>query len=290
MRTSARIQTGFNEVERVKTLSARQTILLVAIFIGTSIGFIALDNRQALDPVKTGVHDLINPITEMLSNANNDSGDETELQRKYDELQAKYDALTAEYTKLVVTAREIDQLRAMLNLQNTNPNFTIVPARVSRSDPTNTQKFIIIDKGSADGIKVGMAVTDPNYYVGLVAVVDEHQSRVALAIDASQSVGVELLSSGAVGIAWGMWQRGGRIEVRHIPIGTAVVEGEYIVTACETEAKTANVPCRLVIGIVSGPPVQDNQGDTQVIPVSPAVDFDNLSVVAVIVADSSDGT
>jgi rod shape-determining protein MreC len=274
----------------VSTLSARQTIVLVTIFIVTSVGFIALDNRQALDPVKTGVHDLIVPVTDLFNDASDRSGDESDLQQKYDDLQAKYDALTAEYTKLLVDAREIDQLRAMLNLQTSQPNLKFVPARVSYLDPTNLQKFVIIDKGSDDGIKIGMAVTDPNFYVGLVVEVDEHSSRVALAIDATQSVGAALLSSGGVGIAWGMWQKGGRIELRHVPRSIQAVEGEYVVTACASEARTADVPCGLVIGIVDGPAVQDNQSDTQIIPVRPAVDFDNLSVVAVIVADESDGS
>jgi hypothetical protein len=38
---------------------------------------------------------------------------------------------------------------------------------------------------------------------------------------------------------------------------------------------------------VNGEPVLDNQGDTQTIPVLPAADFDDLTVVAVIVADDS---
>jgi len=274
----------------VSTLSARQTILLVAIFVVTSVTFIALDNRQALDPVKTGVQDLIVPVTDFMNDLTDDSGDETALQAKYDDLEAKYAKIQADYAQLLVNAREVEQLREMLDLQTSQPNLTYVSARVLYPDPTNTQKFIIIDKGSVDGIELGMPVLDPNFYVGLVTEVDEHQARVTLAIDATQSVGAELLSSGGVGIAWGMWQQGGRIEMRHVPRSVEVVEGEYVVTACASEARTANVPCGLVIGIVNGPPVLDNQADTQTIPVRTAGDFDKLSVVAVITADTNDGT
>jgi rod shape-determining protein MreC len=274
----------------VSTLSARQTIVLVMLFVVTSVGFIALDNRQALDPVKTGVHDLIVPVTDVFNDVGNGSSDETALQQQYDDLKAKYDELNAQYTQLVVNAREIDQLREMLKLEQTQPNLTFVPARVSYVDPTNLQKFVIIDKGSSDGIKMGMAVTDPNYFVGLVVEVDEHSAKVALAVDATQSIGAELLNSGGVGIVWGMWQKGGWLELRHVPRTVEVKEGDYAVTACASEARTPNVPCGLVIGIVNGPAQQDNQSDTQIIPIRPAVDFDNLSVVAVIVADSGDGT
>jgi rod shape-determining protein MreC len=188
---------------------------------------------------------------------------------------------------LMVNAREVDKLRELLNLQQTQPNLTFVPARVLYPDPLNLQKFVIIDKGSADGIHEGMAVTDPNFFVGLVTEVDEHQARVMLAIDATQSVGAQLMNTNGVGIAYGMWQRAGRMEIRHVPRSVETQDGEYVITACATEARTAGVPCGLIIGIVSGEPVLDNQGDTQTIPILPAADFDNLTVVAVIVSDSS---
>src|SRR5215207_7549307 len=104
------------------------------IFVVTSVGFIALDNREALDPVKTGIHDLIVPVTDVFNDIGEGSGDETELQARYDELESKYKALTAEYTQLVVNAREIDQLREMLNLEQSQPNLSFVPARVSYLD------------------------------------------------------------------------------------------------------------------------------------------------------------
>jgi rod shape-determining protein MreC len=272
----------------VSAISARQTIMLVAVFVITSIAFIALDNRQALDPLKTGVRDLVVPVTDLLSGVGDGSGNQTALQQDYDDLKAKYDKLQADYALLLVNAREADQLRELLNLQQSQPNLSIVPARVLYPDPTSTQKLIIIDKGSNDGIKPGMAVTNPNFFIGLVTEVDPEQSRVMLAIDATQSIGAELMNSHGVGIAYGMWQRAGRMEIRHVPRTVETQEGEYVTTACATEARTAGVPCGLVIGIVSGPPVLDNQGDTQTIPVMPAANFDDLSVVAVIVADGND--
>jgi rod shape-determining protein MreC len=172
----------------VSTLSARQTILLVVLFVVTSLGFIALDNREALDPLKTGVHDLIVPVTDQLTGIGDGSpGDQTAIQQQLDELQAKYDELQAQYAQLMVNAREVEKLRELLGLQQSQPNLTFLPARVLYPDPTNTQKFVIIDKGSADGVRTGMAVTDPNFYVGLVTEVDEHSARVMLAIPVGRS-------------------------------------------------------------------------------------------------------
>jgi rod shape-determining protein MreC len=256
----------------------------------TSVGFLALDSRHALDPLKNGIQNLVIPVTDLLTGGEDGPGDQSDLQTKYDVLQEKYDQLQAEYAQLLVNAREVEKLRELLNLQQSQPNLTFVPARVLYPDPTNTQKFVIIDKGSADGIKEGMAVTDPNFFVGLVTEVTEHSARVMLAIDATQSIGAQLMNSNGVGIAYGMWQRAGRMEIRHVPRSVETQEGEYVITACATEARTAGVPCGLIIGIVAGEPILDNQGDTQTIPILPAADFDDLTVVAVIVSDNADGS
>ena len=122
-----------------------------------------------------------------------------------------------------------------------------------------------------------MAVTDPNYYVGVVTSVEEHSSQVLLAIDSTHTVGAELEGSGATGVAYGMWQQGGRIELRHVDRNVEIDPEEKVVTACSPEVRTANMPCGLIIGKVSGQPQVDSQGDVQTIQVIPAADFDNLS-------------
>jgi rod shape-determining protein MreC len=270
----------------MSTISPRQTVLLVMLFVATCIAFIALDNRRALEPLRSGLHSLALPAIEMIDRVlGRDGPPQTELQRRYDELQARYDALQADYAQAQVIAQEVDQLRALLKLQQEQPKLQFVSARVLYPDPTGIEKFVIIDKGSADGIQTGMAVTDPNYFVGLVTEVAEHTARVTLAIDAKQAIGAQLMDTGGVGIAWGMWQRGARMEMRHVDRDVSTKPGELVITACKTEAKTARVPCGLVIGKVDGEPVMDNQGDAQTIPVLPAADFESLSVVAVIVAD-----
>lgn len=273
----------------MSTLSARQTILLLALFVVTSIGFLVLDNRQALDPLRNGVHALIVPVADLFDGIDDSNTNQTGTEQELAELQAKYDKLFSDYTQLLVNAQEVEQLRDLLKLQTDKPELTFVPARVLYRDPTNTQKFIIIDKGSADGIMKGMAVTDPNYYVGLVTEVDEHSARVVFAIDATQSVGAQLLNSNGVGIAWGAWQTGGRIELRHVDQGIDPEDGEWVVTACATEARTAQVPCGLPIGIVAGPARVNNQEDTKTIEILPAAKFEELKVVAVIIASTNDG-
>ncbi|MGN6032079.1 MAG: hypothetical protein ACTHQE_10495, partial [Thermomicrobiales bacterium] len=97
------------------TLTPRQVILLVALFIATSLTFLALDNRHALDPVRNGVHGLLIPVTQVFKKGNGTPADANSAQAKYDALKAEYDKLKAENAQLTLVAQEVQQLRSLLN-------------------------------------------------------------------------------------------------------------------------------------------------------------------------------
>ena len=125
-----------------------------------------------------------------------------------------------------------------------------------------------------------MAVVDPNYLVGVVTGSMSTPPASRLAIDATFAVGAQLLDSKGVGIAYGQWQNGGRIEMRHVSRDITPEDGEVVVTSDET----ARIPPAIIIGRVTGEPAVDNASDSQTIQILPAADFDNLSIVAVIVS------
>jgi rod shape-determining protein MreC len=269
------------------SLSPRQTALFILMFVVTSVSFIVLDNQSALNPLKTGLRNLANPITDFIYDRTDDAApDEGEWEAKYQDLEDRYAALDADYQRTKMVAEQVQALQAMLNLQQTSPDLVFLPARVVSVDPTGVNKIIVIDRGSEDGVSVGMAVTDPNYYVGVVVKVDDTSSQVLLAIDSTHTVGVELESSKATGVAYGMWQQGGRIELRYISRNAVVSPEEKVVTTCSPDIRTANMPCGLIIGKIAGQPQIDSQGDTQTVQVIPAADFDNLSFVTVITSTS----
>ena len=269
----------------MNSMTTRQLVILLALFIGTSFTFIMLDNRTALNPLQTGLRSLVNPITTRLNPEPVEQVPESEWERRYQELEATHTALEADYQRTQAIADRVTELEQMLNLQESNPNIQVMPARVIGTDPTSTQKMIIIDVGATDGIRKGMVVTDPNYFVGYVTEVEDRQSQVVLAIDSTVTIGAELESSKATGVVQGLWQSGGRMELRYVDRNIEPQQNELVVTTCNPDVRTANVTCGLIIGKVSGEPLRDNQGDSQTVQLIPAADFDNLSLVAVIVSD-----
>jgi rod shape-determining protein MreC len=270
----------------VTTLGARHTTLLVIAFVALSVTMIALDTRNALDPLKAGLQGIVSPaisfVNDVLDRDDPGVGVEAELRQ----VKAERDAALAENALLKKQLEDVEALRDVLDVQENNPNWNLVTANVSNYDPSGLQKFIIIDQGANAGIEVGMAVIDPYYLVGLVTEVEERSAKVTLAIDATFSVGAELLDSQGVGVVYGRWQQGERMELRHVERDASPQEGQTVITSSTSDAQTAKVPGGLIIGQVSSPIRVDNQSDSLTIPVLPASDFDHLSVVAVIVSNA----
>jgi rod shape-determining protein MreC len=269
----------------VTLLSVRQTVLLVILFVSASVALIALDDRHTLDPLKTGLHNLVEPAVDWINEVTDRNDDPTSTEIELLEMTKERDQLQAENAQLKLELEDIEHLRQVLGVQEDHPEWRLLTANVINPDPTGLQKLVTIDRGSNDGVEVGMAVVNPYYLVGLVTEVEEESARVTLAIDATFSIGSKLLTSKGVGIVYGQWQTGGRMEMRHVSREVTPVEDELVVTSDEIDARTAKVPGGLIIGKVSGAPELDNQSDSQTIQVLPSTDFDDLSIVAVILSD-----
>lgn len=269
-------------------IGIRQTILLVILFIVVAVGLIALDNSSALVSLRSGLHDATDPAVSWINRVTNRDGNSTPLDVQLAQVTQERDALLAENAQLKSQLDSVAKLQEILGVQEAHPTWNLLTAKVINADPSGLQKLVTIDKGAADGIALGMAVVDPNYLVGVVTEVGDHSARITLAIDATFAVAAKLLDTKGVGIAYGQWQHGGRMEMRHVSRDITPEKGEVIVTSDETDARTSQVPPAIIIGRVTGEPMVDNQSDSQTIQILPAADFDNLSLVVVIISDGSE--
>ncbi len=264
------------------TFSTRQTFALVALFVATSLAFIQLDDRRALDPLKEGLAAVVSPAVGAFSRVGPNSSGDTELERRLAVVMAERDQLAAENAGLKADLRELGDLREQAKLQQDNPSWKMLQARVQSPDPTSLQKFLVIDRGEADKVEVGMAVVaQGKNYIGRIDKVWEHAARVMLVIDASQRVGARL-DSGPDGIVVGMWQNSGVLELRYLDRDAEPQPGEHVLTSDNAATSTARVPGNLLIGRVSEKIERNRQQDTQTVEVLPLVDFEKLQVVTVV--------
>lgn len=259
----------------------KQIIGLVSVLISLSLALILLDNRDMLDPVKGAAGDVISPVSGYFNDVGDrisgDGPSDSELARELEQVTAERDRLLAENAELTELVSEVEELREQLGFQQSRPELETVTANVLASDPESLEKFLIIDRGSEDGLSVGMAVVSPNFLVGQIVEVDPNRARVRLVVDNSFQTGARLQNSRAAGILYGEWQSGGLAELRHIPLDTEIVQDELVVTS----GRTSGIPEGLVIGRILELD-RDQLGNEITISVLPLTDFDSLNTVTVI--------
>lgn len=264
-------------------ITLRRTAILALGLVVASLLFIVSDRQQHLAPFQAPITGLlvdlergIRSLTDGLPLPSFSS--QQDLQREIERLRAERDALLAQLAEARRAQQELEQLRAQLQFQQAHPGLQLVAARVIGYDPEQPQRVLVIDRGSDDGVRVGMAVLNPNVLVGLVTRVESHRAQVTLLTDPSIQLGAQLLDSGAEGIVYGRgWHGRGLLELRHLPPDTPFREGELVVTS----GRTVGIPAGLVIGVAVGGTRQAAEDELRV-SVRPLVDVRSLTTVSVL--------
>jgi rod shape-determining protein MreC len=264
------------------TLSLRQTATLLTAILVLSLTLIVLDGRDQLDGAKGALGGVVAPVGQSLSDfGSRFSGSrqvsDSELLAENEQLRSERDALLAENARLRELEPKVEQLESQLAFQESQPDLISLPANVVSRDPQSRERFLIIDRGTDDGLTVGMPVVSPHFLVGQITHTDRTRSKVLLTVDSAFQTGALLQTSRAAGVVYGRWQAGGRMVMRHIPTDADVQEGELIVTS----GMTSGIPEGLIIGQAIDMVRDDLRNEVQVT-VNPAVNFDKLQTVTVI--------
>lgn len=270
------------------TLSLRQTVTLIAIFVAISVSLIVLDRREALDPLREGMASVVTPISRAFASIANGPNYESELELELERVQAELDAARAENANLVAQIAEFEILDEENRVETARPELEYLAANVLNRDPTGTQYFLVINRGADDGVEMGMAVTDPDFYVGQVVEVYDTTAKVMFIGDTSASVGAQLLESRADGIVLGRWQAGGRLVMENVDRDAEPEEGEYVVTSESAVTETRGVPANLIIGTILDVPEGASGTSDLTLEVRPAVEFDELDTVWVVMPNVED--
>ena len=262
--------------------TARRNLAVIAAVVVAALLLMFADTRGWLNAPKRVADAVVSPVSSALTSlgmgiGSDKPGGDQSLRQQLDEVTAERDALLAENAKLKELSSEVENLRQQLNFQESRPDLTYVTAEVISRDPESREKFVIINRGSDDGLQVGMAVVSPNFLVGQITEVEAHRAKVLLIIDSGFQTGGRLQMARAEGIVYGLWQEGGRVEMRHIPYDVNIDDREVVVTS----GKSAGIPEGLVVGKVMEIKKDQAKNET-VVEILPLVNFDNLESVTVI--------
>lgn len=153
--------------------------------------------------------------------------------------------------------------------------FSSVVAHVIGRDPSNWNAAVIIDKGAADGLKMGMPVVTPLAVVGRVVEVARRNSKVILLTDPNFSVAVIVERSRDSGLLTGSLQ--GVCRLQYLTENTDVRAGDKIITS----RLSSSFPPAILVGTVVDIQASQNTHTVDCL-VQPAVVLSRLEEVIVV--------
>ena len=157
--------------------------------------------------------------------------------------------------------------------------YRSVVARVIDNDRTTLFKTLLINKGTADGLRVGLPVLADRGVVGRIIETSWHASRVLLMIDENSNIDALIQRSRAQGILQGAGSAG--CNLKYISRVEDVQAGDVILSS----GLAGVFPKGLLLGVVTGASRREG-GLFQKIDVAPAVDFGRLEEVLALVVDA----
>lgn len=257
-----------------------------------SILFIALDRSSGLSNLFAFVSNPAATLlewsavrTDTLADALSGPQDLQAAQAEIAQLEAEIEALRRENQQLAEIQGEYQILTELLGRANEAPTFSRVSAEVIGRGPNTLKQDLIINRGSADGIRVGMPVESAQGLVGQVVQTTPNSAQLLLVNDVASNIPARLAQSRATGILVGDGSTG-LMTLDWVSLEAQLQVGEVVVTSgiegITPEEQVANrFPRDVVIGrIVS---VDRNEAELfQQATVQPAVDFNDLETVFVI--------
>lgn len=169
----------------------------------SSLLLITLDTRGnvVIDKMRSGFALLLSPfdsaartITRPLENAWRAITEYDDLRRENEALRDQVNAQRGAEIEARATILEFQDLLLLSRLDSPG-NIPSVVAEVQGQAPTNFRYTVEINKGSSDGIAVGMPVVNGGGLVGRITSVSPTSSVVLLITDPEYSIGVKVLTA-----------------------------------------------------------------------------------------------
>jgi rod shape-determining protein MreC len=202
------------------------------------------------------------------------------LEQENKDLQKKINDLRFQLILYQEGYLEAQRLRNLLAVKD-NYNFNFVAARVSGREQVALSKTILINKGTAQELNVGMPVLAGPGLIGRITAASWHTSKVLLLIDESSNIDAFVQRNRTQGIIRGAGSRG--CVMKYISKTQDVKEGDTIISS----GIGGVFPKGLMIGLVSHVDKQE-AGLFLKINVTPFIDFTKLEEVLVLASDKDD--
>jgi rod shape-determining protein MreC len=264
----------------MKSNSSRSMQLFVFLLLALGIiglalgGYLTPISRIVLNPIvsaQTWLAKRYHAVQSLITQPE----DVTTLRQRNYELEAENSRLQVQIVELQQQVTEAQLLSTLVDYERRHVENQYIAASVIARDISPFMHYVIIDRGSDDGLRKGMPVVTQQGLVGSIAAVTAGAARVQLINDPGSSINVILQQSDVEAVLSG--QITGEIQLDMISQNAVVQPGDLVMTS----GLGGNYPANIVIGQVVT--IRKEASSLfQTASVQPAVDFSQLEIVLVI--------
>ena len=202
-------------------------------------------------------------------------GNITELREQNTILESQVTQLQTQLIEMEERLGEAQVCFALLDFGRTNPQYDYIATTVVGREISPFLQYIIIDKGTEDGVRYGMPVVTQQGLVGRVDAVIAGAARIKMITDSTSVVNVYLQSADIEAQLQGSLT--GDMFLDMIPVGGLVESGDVVLTS----GLGGNYPPNVFVGQVLSTQSREN-ALFQTASIQPIVDFRSINAVLVV--------
>ena len=161
-------------------------------------------------------------------------------------------------------------------MQAYKPEYDYIPAKVVKNTTNKVKNYIIIDKGSEDGVEEDMGVITPNGVVGYVHSVGKNYSLVGSLLDVNYTITATIKNNGTFGTLYWDGKNTKEATLSEIPVHTQFAIGDTITT----NGYSAVFPAGIEIGRIKSSSI--NSGTSFDLKIDLFLNYSNLHFVYVV--------
>lgn len=256
--------------------------LFLALMLGICGGLMLLAIAGVLTPAESiaaaplhGVSGALNRLSLTLNQALEELNSLGQLRERIAMLEEQLASRQIEIIQLREAASDYDRLAGLLSYTTALENQEFLTADVIAFDPSGIARSMIINRGTRDGVAVGMPVVTDLGLVGRVVGVSASAAQAQLINDENSSVSARLQTTRAEGSIIG--QASGVLRMTFIDLDENITQGDLVITS----GLGGNFPPDIVVGQVTS--IRQFEFELfQEAEVRSLIDFDILEFVLVI--------
>ena len=207
--------------------------LLTLLFLSIFVLILSNYNFKIIKYIKFGINEfvyrtsfLISTPEKKIKNINSQIKDHMKIYEDYKNIELELETLKQKELITKFLKMENEKLRKLIN-ESINSKEILAKVLIDKESPF--LKSIILNKGSKDKLKIGMAVVDGVYLVGKVIEVNFTNSRVLLLSDLNSKIPVILEPIGMQAVVSGTGGDYGKIEYTKKEYSDEIISNEIIV-------------------------------------------------------------